>query len=70
MYEVTSLLFHAKGSNAAKMSVGTMLELTRRRILSNPDLPKDAKQKMLLAMLTPAPEKSVTNKNKSNTSSN
>lgn len=45
MYEVTSLLFHAKGSDAAKMSVGTMLELTRRRILSNPDLPKDVKQK-------------------------
>ncbi|MBE8578864.1 serine/threonine protein kinase [Vibrio sp. OPT18] len=64
MYEVTSLLFHAKGSDAAKMSVGTMLELTRRRILSNPDLPKDVKQKMLLAMLTPSPEKSVTNKNK------
>ena len=70
MYEVTSLLFHAKGSDAAKMSVGTMLELTRRRILSNPDLPKDVKQKMLLAMLTPAPEKSVTNKNKPNSSSN
>ncbi|MCG9632496.1 serine/threonine-protein kinase [Vibrio sp. Isolate30] len=70
MYEVTSLLFHAKGSDAAKMSVGTMLELTRRRILSNPDLPKDVKQKMLLAMLTPAPEKSVTHKNKANSSSN
>ncbi|UTT85961.1 serine/threonine protein kinase [Vibrio pelagius] len=70
MYEVTSLLFHAKGSDTAKMSVGTMLELTRRRILSNPDLPKDVKQKMLLAMLTPAPEKSVTNKNKPNSSSN
>lgn len=70
MYEVTSLLFHAKGSDAAKMSVGTMLDLTRRRILSNPGLPKDVKQKMLLAMLTPSPEKSVTNKNKTNSSSN
>ncbi|MGF1802004.1 serine/threonine protein kinase [Vibrio gigantis] len=70
MYEVTSLLFHAKGSDAAKMSVGTMLELTRRRILSNPDLPKDVKQKMLLAMLTPSPEKSVTNKNKEKSSNN
>ncbi|UPR49117.1 serine/threonine protein kinase [Vibrio cyclitrophicus] len=68
MYEVTSLLFHAKGSDAAKMSVGTMLELTRRRILSNPDLPKDVKQKMLLAMLTPSPEKSVNNKNKEKSS--
>ncbi|PTP60100.1 serine/threonine protein kinase [Vibrio splendidus] len=70
MYEVTSLLFHAKGSDAAKMSVGTMLELTRRRILSNPDLPKDVKQKMLLAMLTPSPEKSVINKNKEKSSNN
>ena len=70
MYEVTSLLFHAKGSDAAKMSVGTMLELTRRRILSNPDLPKDVKQKMLLAMLTPSPEKSVTNKYKEKSSTN
>ncbi|MCQ8869225.1 serine/threonine protein kinase [Vibrio splendidus] len=70
MYEVTSLLFHAKGSDAAKMSVGTMLELTRRRVLSNPDLPKDVKQKMLLAMLTPSPEKSVINKNKEKSSNN
>lgn len=70
MYEMTSLLFHAKGSDAAKMSVGTMLELTRRRILSNPDLPKDVKQKMLLAMLTPSPEKSVINKNKEKSSNN
>lgn len=70
MYEVTSLLFHAKGSDAAKMSVGTMLELTRRRILSNPDLPKDVKQKMLLAMLTPSPEKSAINKNKEKSSNN
>ena len=70
MYEVTSLLFHAKGSDAAKMSVGTMLELTRRRILSNPDLPKDVKQKMLLAILTPSPEKSVINKNKEKSSNN
>ncbi|MEZ8018297.1 serine/threonine protein kinase [Vibrio splendidus] len=70
MYEVTSLLFHAKGSDAAKMSVGTMLELTRRRILSNPDLPKDVKQKMLLAMLTPSPEKSVINKNKEKSPNN
>lgn len=59
MFEVTSLLFHAKGSESAHMSVNSMLELTRRRILSNPNIPKDIKQKMLLAMLTPAPEKQV-----------
>ncbi|MDN3615686.1 serine/threonine-protein kinase [Vibrio gallaecicus] len=63
MYEVTSLLFHAKGSDSAQMSVNSMLELTRRRILSNPNIPKDIKQKMLLAMLTPTPEKQVLKRN-------
>ncbi|MDF2154049.1 serine/threonine-protein kinase [Vibrio sp. CAU 1672] len=56
MYEVTRLMFHAKGENAEHMSVNTMLELTRRRILSNPDIPKHIKQKMLIAMMTPVPE--------------
>ncbi len=54
MFEVTSLLFHSKGDVDKFMSVQTMLELTRRRILSNPpDLPQHIKQKMLLAMMTP-----------------
>ncbi|WP_064607187.1 serine/threonine-protein kinase [Photobacterium sp. J15] len=57
MFEVTSLLFHSKGDVDRQMSVQTMLELTRRRILSNPDLPQHIKQKMLLAMMTPVPEK-------------
>ncbi|MGR5320050.1 serine/threonine-protein kinase [Vibrio sp. DNB22_19_1] len=60
MYEVTRLIFHAKGSNVEHMSVSAMMELTRRRILSNPDIPKHIKQKMLLAMMTPVPEKHVT----------
>jgi len=58
MFEVTSLLFHSKGDVNRYMSVQTMLELTRRRILSNPDLPQHIKQKMLLAMMTPVPDKS------------
>ena len=59
MYEVTRLLFHAKGTRSAQVTVGSILELTRRRILSNPDLPTHIKQKMLLAMMTPAPKRSI-----------
>ncbi|RYU66687.1 serine/threonine protein kinase [Aliivibrio finisterrensis] len=61
MYEVTRLLFHAKGTGAAQVSVGSILELTRRRILSNPDLPTHIKQKMLLAMMTPVPKRATEN---------
>lgn len=57
MYEVTSLMFHSKGNDATELSVNAMLEMTRRRILSNPEIPKHIKQKMLLAMLTPVPQK-------------
>ncbi|MDD9176647.1 serine/threonine protein kinase [Aliivibrio finisterrensis] len=64
MYEVTRLLFHAKGTEAAQVSVGSILELTRRRILSNPDLPTHIKQKMLLAMMTPVPKKNMEQQSK------
>ncbi|MDW2194314.1 serine/threonine protein kinase, partial [Vibrio sp. 1641] len=37
MYELTRLIFHAKGQNVEHLSVNSMMELTRRRILSNPD---------------------------------
>ncbi len=57
MFEMTQLLYHSKGDVNNDMSVQTMLELTRRRILSSPDLPGDIKQKMLLAMMTPIPER-------------
>jgi len=60
MYELTRLIFHAKGQNVEHLSVNSMMELTRRRILSNPDIPKHIKQKMLLAMMTPVPEKHLT----------
>lgn len=68
VYEITSLLFHAKSTAAAThISVNSMLELTRRRVLSNPALPAHIKQKMLLAMMTPIPEKNaVTHNNPSN----
>ncbi len=56
MYEVTRLIFHTKGQHVEHMSVSSMMELTRRRILSNPDIPRHIKQKMLLAMMTPEPE--------------
>ncbi|MGF1725451.1 serine/threonine protein kinase [Photobacterium nomapromontoriensis] len=56
MFEVTSMMFHAKGSDVALKSVGAMLELSRRRILSNPDLPKHIKQRLLLIMMTPKPQ--------------
>ncbi|HHF2878023.1 TPA: serine/threonine-protein kinase [Vibrio diabolicus] len=60
MYEMTRLIFHAKGQNVEHLSVSSMMELTRRRILSNPDIPKHIKQKMLLAMMTPVPKKHLT----------
>ncbi|BBM66014.1 serine/threonine protein kinase [Vibrio alfacsensis] len=60
MYEVTRLIFHTKGRNVEQMSVSAMMELTRRRILTNPDIPKHIKQKMLLAMMTPVPDKHMT----------
>lgn len=69
MYEVTRLLFHSKGTEAAQVSVGSILELTRRRILSNPDLPSHIKQKMLLAMMTPIPAKKTYQQSSTNTSS-
>lgn len=60
MYELTRLIFHAKGQNIEKMPVNAMMELTRRRILANPEIPKQVKQKMILAMMTPVPEKHLT----------
>lgn len=57
MFEVTQLLFHSKGTSTSQASIGSMLELTRRRILSNQELPTHIKQKMLLAMMTPIPTK-------------
>lgn len=57
MYEVTSMMFHSKGSDQALMSVGAMLDISRRRILSNPDLPKHIKQRLLMIMMTPTPAK-------------
>ncbi|PSW06717.1 serine/threonine protein kinase [Photobacterium lipolyticum] len=53
VYEMTSLLYHGKGPENNALSMERMLELTRRRVLSNPDLPVELKQKMLLAMMTP-----------------
>ncbi|MGF1688763.1 serine/threonine protein kinase [Photobacterium japonica] len=57
MFEVTSMMFHARGSDNALLSVSAMLDLSRRRILSNPDLPKSVKQRLLMIMMTPAPDK-------------
>lgn len=54
MFEVTSMMFHSTAPQARHISAHTMLDLTRRRILSNPDIPKHIKQKMLIAMMTPA----------------
>ncbi|MGP8308033.1 serine/threonine-protein kinase [Vibrio sp. YIC-376] len=56
MYELTRLIFHAKGQNVEHMSVHTLMELTRSRILANPEIPKQVKQKMLLTMMPPVSE--------------
>lgn len=57
IFEMTHLLFHSKQSVDHDYSVQSMLELTRRRVLANPELPRELKQKMLLAMMTPVPER-------------
>ncbi|QXO17323.1 MULTISPECIES: serine/threonine-protein kinase [Vibrio] len=57
LFELTQLLFHSKNSLEQPLSIDAMLEITRRRILSNPDIPQHIKQKMLLALLTPTPPK-------------
>nr|WP_228481539.1 serine/threonine-protein kinase [Vibrio fluminensis] len=54
VFEVTSMMFDAKSEAGQAMPVNVVLDLTRRRILSNPEIPKHIKQKMLLAMLTPS----------------
>ncbi|OLQ86637.1 serine/threonine protein kinase [Vibrio ponticus] len=54
IFEVTSMVFDAKSEQAQSLPANVVLDLTRRRILSNPEIPKHIKQKMLLAMLTPA----------------
>lgn len=57
LFELTQLLFHSKDSQDQPLSIDAMLEITRRRILSNPEIPQHIKQKMLLALLTPIPQK-------------
>lgn len=57
LFELTQLLFHSKNSLDQPLSIDAMLEITRRRILSNPEIPQHIKQKMLLALLTPTPQK-------------
>lgn len=54
IYEVTSMMFDAKSQDAQSLPVSVVLDLTRRRILSNPEIPKHIKQKMLLAMMAPS----------------
>jgi len=61
MFEVTSMMFHSKSEAVREMPMSAVLDLTRRRILSNPDIPKHIKQKMLLAMMTPVKDKSNLN---------
>ncbi|CAQ77803.1 serine/threonine-protein kinase [Aliivibrio salmonicida] len=53
MFEITHLLFNSKGKDISKASINSMLELTRCKILSNPELPAYIKQKMQLAMMMP-----------------
>ncbi|WP_260261400.1 serine/threonine protein kinase [Vibrio intestinalis] len=59
MFEVTSMMFHSKNPAAQEMPLSAVLDLTRRRILSNPNIPKHIKQKMLLAMITPIESKAA-----------
>lgn len=66
MFEVTSMMFHSKSEAVREMPMSAVLDLTRRRILSNPDIPKHIKQKMLLAMMTPVKSKPSLNQQPQN----
>jgi len=57
MFEVTHMLFNSKG----QVPLPSLLELTRRRVLANPELPSELKQSLLQAMLTPLPKKQQLN---------
>ncbi|OLQ95774.1 serine/threonine protein kinase [Vibrio ponticus] len=52
MFEVTSMMFNTKSQQLHDIPASAMLDLTRRRILANPEIPAHIKQKMLLAMMT------------------
>lgn len=59
IFEVSSMMFHSKSQAAQQMPLLSFLDLTRRRILANPDMPKHIKQKLLLVMMTPIEEKAA-----------
>lgn len=56
--ELTDIVFHGKVIEH-QGQFEDMLELTRRKVLANQDLPTQLKRKMLMAMITPVPEKQV-----------
>lgn len=57
IFEISSMMFHSKSQAAQRMPLTSFLDLTRRRILANPDMPTHIKQKLLLVMMTPLEEK-------------
>lgn len=59
IFEVSSMMFHSKTQAAQNMPLHMVVDATRRRILSNPDIPKHIKQKLLLVMMTPIEEKAA-----------
>lgn len=57
IFEVTHLFFNSKGL----VPLPSLLELTRRRVLANPEMSAELKQKLIQAMMTPLPEKQQLN---------
>jgi serine/threonine-protein kinase len=56
MLELTNLVFYGKNGEHSE-SLSSMLELTRKRVISNPSLPQELKKKMILSILRAVPEK-------------
>jgi len=59
IFEVSSMMFHSKSLAAQEMPLHAVVDLTRRRILANPEIPKHIKHKLLLVMMTPIEEKAA-----------
>jgi len=56
--ELTDIVFHRKSTNKL-VDIDNMLELSRRRIIANQNLPTNLKKKMLMAMMQPVPDKAI-----------
>nr|WP_202597947.1 MULTISPECIES: serine/threonine-protein kinase [unclassified Vibrio] len=57
LLQLTQLMYHTQNGQAETLSVQGMLDITRRQLLTNPEIPHHIKQKLLTALMTPTPDK-------------